>query len=692
MRKNARKLSSVAQWTSHGDGTFSFTLEELGWKSLMFSIEVDGKGLRSDRDYAVEGSILVSDSTRESVETVEQTGNAAVIRRNITNRSGHPIAVRAIKDCVSPEPLMLGGPLDCSYIYHAECAFEWGRFRVPFAAMENLPPKTFLGDPVMPHFGATGWSPYTGIVFGNTGSGAALIEGVLSMNRFYRYWTPTPDGRVDSEMGMFGIETKTIEPGETLDGELVYLEIVPDFDAGEPFTGYNAALKRYLDFHAPKIPHRHDLIWGSWNDGPYNMVHDFVVTKNAEFCRKNLPAVTWAQIDSGYEVRSHEWLGGVTGDPATKGRVQMAHYHFAENGGGVDPIKFPQGLQAVADAIRDLGLRPAIWTGLNVTRHAAVVKNHPEWFQDNLCLGEASCFNPDVSIPECMDLIKQGFRKLVEEYGFEGIKLDFWTYGFIASKRPWAMPFKYSAGNRTGAEYMHDLLGYVRKLLGDGYLQTGCDISMGNPFLGIYADNFRYGEDIADGEWKHVLLGARLMAFLASATQRLGYLANSDSIGVMAGLGPTERRTWMTFCFISGTMLEIGGDFANSIPDIDREYLETGRPSLLEKQFGCPPETLRDLQRITANIQNGTRVIFPDTSFLEGEMPPTVWVKCDDANRPRYAAAFNWGDVDTTIDMALPEWANGMCLRDFWGELPTLRPGTGVDLAPHASALFVLDE
>jgi hypothetical protein len=655
-------MNMNSEWVAGNDGTFSFVCGELGWKNAVWGLTVDGVALRSDLDYRTEGDRLYSDKTDETVTVIEQTDAYIVIRRDIKNISDKPIALSGIQDFFVPAPLAIGGPRNNSYIFHCEAIFEWGRHRVYFKDLDNRPPQTVLGDPLSMHFGATGWSPYTGIVFANDQNNSALIEGTLSQNRFYRYWTPKADGSVCATMGMFGIDAKIVAPGETLTGELIYLEINMRFDPSNPFNNYNTVLDKYITFHAKEIKHNQDFIWGTWNDGPYNMVHDFIVRDNTDWVKDNLPSVNWIQIDDGYQIlNDHEVTRDETNLDTGFGRPRVAHYHFLEeDNAGISKQKFPDGMKATADYIRSKGLRPAIWTGLHTTAHTKIVQNHRDWFQAVFKpKGELTEFVPDVSIQECMDTLKEGFRIMIKDWGYEGIKLDFWTYGFIANQRPYFTPFKYSLGNKTGLEYMHELFGYVRGLLGDGYLETCCDISCGNPFMGQYADNFRFGIDVGDGNWNNAALAAKWMSFHTLGAQRLGFLPNADSIGVLKGLSPIQRDSWNIFCFTSGSMLEIGGDFTGSTEKIDPAYLKQGRPALLDASFGCDADILDRLRKLTAHVENGTKVIFPDSSYLETEMPPAIWVKCDCHDQPAYIGIFNWLDMEQEIILPM-EFFNGI--------------------------------
>ena len=137
--------------------------------------------------------------------------------------------------------------------------------------------------------------------------------------------------------------------------------------------------------------------------------------------------------------------------------------------------------------------------------------------------------------------------------------------------------------------------------------------------------------------------------------------------------------------------LLVGGDFVQATAAVDTEYLKQGRPSLLNKEFGCSPDVLKELQQITAQVENGTMVFFPDKSFLDSDMPPGVWVKCGRQHNPKYLAVFNWTDEQATISLNLGDWARTMELHDFWDDSENVcRSGERLDMSPHASRLFIL--
>ena len=53
-----------------------------------------------------------------------------------------------------------------------------------------------------------------------------------------------------------------------------------------------------------------------------------------------------------------------------------------EGDAGIDKEKFPHGLRYLADRIREIGLRPALWIGAYCPSKDPLYQEHPEWFLD----------------------------------------------------------------------------------------------------------------------------------------------------------------------------------------------------------------------------------------------------------------------------------------------------------------------
>ncbi|MBL8968653.1 MAG: alpha-galactosidase, partial [Spirochaetaceae bacterium] len=108
--------------------------------------------------------------------------------------------------------------------------------------------------------------------------------------------------------------------------------------------------------------------------------------------------------------------------------------------------KFPRGLKRLAARAEEKGLVPGLWLApFLVTRSSAVFRDHPDWLLRGkggrlVSAGwnpnwEGDFFCLDLSIPEVGDYLEALFERVVEDWGFRYLKLDFLYAGFLPGKR-----------------------------------------------------------------------------------------------------------------------------------------------------------------------------------------------------------------------------------------------------------------
>jgi len=284
----------------------------------------------------------------------------------------------------------------------------------------------------------------------------------------------------------------------------------------------------------------------------------------------------------------------------------------------------------------------------------------------------------DVSIPAVRKYILKALDYYLAKCGFEGVKLDFWSYAFEDSHA------LLKSQDRTGYDWREWLLSEFRKRLpSDGYFQTGCDIVMGNPFLGKHFSNYRYGTDIGSGEWDYVLTNAQWAAFcLLTHTGHL-FVPNSDSIGLFPGLTDDEALTCINFCLVSRTMVEVSGWL----------YRQPNHPRMawVRKALACP--------------NNGEDVWFAGFDPRRTDEPPDVWYfdgphfslrRGLDILPVKTVAVFNWSDGEKTFRLRPDALVLGKddrhLLTDVWtGQVRPFESAVTVTLKPHASALLAVN-
>jgi alpha-galactosidase len=120
-----------------------------------------------------------------------------------------------------------------------------------------------------------------------------------------------------------------------------------------------------------------------------------------------------------------------------------------------DPVKFPHGMSGIASRAEDKGMIPGLWLApFLVTRESAAFRERPEWIlRDGAGRPVRAGWNPgwdgafhclDLSIPEVEDYLAVLFDRVVDEWGYRYLKLDFLYAAFLGGARA-----------RSGAAYEH---------------------------------------------------------------------------------------------------------------------------------------------------------------------------------------------------------------------------------------------
>lgn len=572
-----------------------------------------------------------------------------------------------------------GGKSSDDYFYHLENPRIYERFCIPVdedrtgAQISDTEFDPLAGnrwaDPGTIHerIGRSPYQPFPAILLSNMTSVYGLVHGTLSQNVFYHCYETG-----HNETGLYlkvisafkAIDYREIHPGEILVDEW-YFEETREADKIEHFfDGYTAELRRKLpaNYGATEI-NRHSLVWGSWNDGNHRNINSEQLLKTAQYLKETFPTVKWIQIDDGY---SNEAC-----------RLNIAHGLGMpyEGKDGIDYSRFPEGMKVFFDAIRRIGLRPAIWIGGLCPKATRIYREKPEWFcnYDHRVTASAPL---DISQPEVWKYMLDALDMLLMEFGCEGMKHDFWSYVFEES-----MPL-FANHCYSGYEYRRNWLVEIRKRLSsDGYLQTGCDIVMGNPFLGEYFTNYRYGIDIGSGNWDCVktsfLWGS---ACFATHTGDL-FVPNSDSVGLFPGLTDNEALFCINYCLVTGSMVEIAGNLD----------LHVGEPrmEILQKAVCCP--------------DNGHNVYFANFDYRAGHHAPDCFyfkgtifsLLRDNPLLPiRTLAFFNLNDIALDrsvmpIDLGLTD--GEYLAYDIWAdEYIEFSERLETNLALHGSRLFAI--
>lgn len=609
---------------------------------------------------------------------VRWTGNReSQWRRRLVNTSKTAIAL--VEATCTLSGLKLGGPFREDYFYHPENPRVYDRFAIPVRLKRTAEMVKDSGfdqvagnkwaDPlvVCDRVGASPYQPFPAVLLSNYRSDHGLVHGSLSQRVFYHNHLFThQNGTVSWEMlsSLKGVAHRILTPGEILDYDDWYLGAAGSRDFSSLFNGYTKVLRSVLPAAIGRSDiNRHTASWGSWNDGPYRDIDEKRLLKMADFLRDEFPTVEWMQIDDGYATYS--------------GRLNIAHGLGAPYDGkeAVDVAKFPNGLRYLADQIQQRGIRPAIWIGSHVPNGAPLAKDHPDWFIDySYRTQTVQVF--DVSKPEVRAYMLKALDALLSEPGFEGMKHDFWSYVFEDSH------IRLANTDLSGYEWRTWWLQEVRRRLAPtGYLQTGCDIVMANPFLGEFFTNYRYGIDVGHGVWDNFrtnfLWGA---ACFATHTGDL-FIPNSDGIGLFKDMPDHEVLTWINYCIISRSLVEVAGWL----------YQNPHHPRM------------RWLRKALACLNNGQDVYFARFDYRAEDSIPAIWyletpwftrLTGNPCLPERTVGIFNLGSAPKSFSLKAADLGlsgSKLVATDVWsGETIPFKALAKLTLAAHESRLYTI--
>jgi alpha-galactosidase len=164
--------------------------------------------------------------------------------------------------------------------------------------------------------------------------------------------------------------------------------------------------------------------------------------------------------------------------------------------------KFPSGLARIGAEIRAAGFEAGIWTApFLAARDSRLMHNHPDWFiggEDGSPLPAG--YNPnwthhddkfayalDPSHPQVRDHLETLFRKLVHQFGYSYLKLDFLYAAAAEGLRHWR--------NWTRAETLRYGLAAIRAGAGDEAFILACGCPLGAA-VGM-VDGMRIGPDVS---------------------------------------------------------------------------------------------------------------------------------------------------------------------------------------------------
>ena len=326
--------------------------------------------------------------------------------------------------------------------------------------------------------------------------------------------------------------------------------------AGNPYR----SLENYAEAAGKMNRARTGSVLNGWCSWFYTLaeVSEDEVVLNAEFASKHLKpyGLEYIQIDEGYQKAHGDWRGNK---------------------------RFPHGMKWMAERIRFYGFKPGIWISPYVISETTeVYQKHPEWLLKSpdghlQRIGNWENNEPpadefpkryglDITHPEAAKWLYDLIDTIVNEWGYEMIKIDFVAWSVLAAKRFYDPTVSAAQVYRIGMEMMRKAAGDQCHILecGPGAITVGLIDSMR-----LEADVY-YG--FADAAWNTYFLHE---ASSASAAAKRYYF---------------HKRTW--------------------INDVDHVCLD-----LLNNQQSEAAATLIALSG--GNMFSGDRLIQLDASKLE---------------------------------------------------------------------------
>ena len=607
------------------------------------------------------------------------SGDELQCRRSFENKSNETVSIKELG--IRLTGISFGLLPRDDYFYHNENPriYETMTFPIDYnRTAEDAKDSEFdieagnrWADPgvICERIGASPYQPFPAILLSNYQTKAGLVHGTLSQQVFFHNYLAKHEGDTVTLTAFSSFKAThrlDMEPGRVLKDEW-YLGTTEDADDVEKiFEKYAKVLRTRLthNYGATSI-NRDNLVWGTWNDGIFRKISEDMILEETQYLKDNFPTMRWIQLDDGYHAYPKDAIG--IGVP----------YEGPE---GVHKEKFPNGLRHMTDRIREIGLRPALWIGLKAPSFTKLYldKVAENWFLDYSFRTNFGVL--DVSRQDVREYMTHAVNVLCRQYGFEAVKHDFWSYAFEDSHD------LYTNKDKSGYEMRTWWLKMIRDAIcSDGYLQTGCDIVMGNPFLGEYFTNYRYGIDIGSGKWDYVKINYLWgVACFATHTGDL-FVPNSDAIGLFPGLNDTEAMFCVNYCLATHTMVEIAGKLSKADP-------ENPRLKILKKA-ACNPNNGQDVYFVGYDYRSHKYSV-PEVLYFK--TPHFSVVEDNDRMPLRTVGLFNVFEEDKEIDFTIADLgleAGEYVLTDVWsGEQYTVTDRFSTVVIPHGSRLLAVSK
>ena len=435
--------------------------------------------------------------------------------------------------------------------------------------------KEFTKKEKMPGLGLVGKSLF-GTHFGmNYGGDYNFVESEKTAGTFHsNSFAYIRNGDVLDFVGSLNDRTGyTIIYADMNENELRYSKDLEGIVIDEPYEilnlffakgTYDEVFDEY--FEALQIaPHKDEKIKGytSWYNY-YSDISEEIILRDLESLaslENYKDYVNSFQIDDGFQTSVGDWFS-------------------------IDKNKFPNGMKPIADAIHEKGLNAGIWLApFGAQKDSALAKEHSDWLvkDDNgkpFMVGHNwwGFYALDIYNEEARAYIKSVFDTVINEWGFDLLKLDFL---YAAAVRP--------MHGKTRGEIACDSIDLVREFAGDKKI-IACGVQQMPCFGKI--DYMRVGADM-NLSWKHDFKRKRMHREDVSTPNAIyntiyrrgicgrGFLCDPDVFLLRRTnihFTPEQQKTLSKFIKLFGKVLFM----SDNVAEYDDEQLESFKDILTD--------------------------------------------------------------------------------------------------------------
>ena len=242
--------------------------------------------------------------------------------------------------------------------------------------------------------------------------------------------------------------------------------------------------------------------YSSWYNR-YQAISEETILSDLLGCAEVLRPGDLFQIDDGWEPFVGDWLE-------------------------TDAKKFPNGLKPIAGEIHARGLKAGLWLAPFVAQKgSALLREHPDWFYLHdgkpwYCgVNWGGFYALDIDKPEVLAYLREVFRQVFEDWGFDLVKLD-----FLYSAAPFGSETESRAARMCRAMNILRKACRGKQILGCGvplwpafgiveYCRVGCDVGLdwnGSKLMQItHRERVSTKQSIEDTTFRRELTGRAFM-------------------------------------------------------------------------------------------------------------------------------------------------------------------------------------